>query len=482
MVEQGDRLRYGGELMEVLAVLAEIGGRHDLILQGGGPDPIRVTLTADEVAGSRQPTNDGQGSSAQAIAALWGRWMDWATPRIRAAATATKPIKPYAHQDEAVFTHMLPQPRLRFLLADEPGTGKTAMSAMYLVEGRRRRVITGKVLIVPPAHLVTKWVADLSRLFGIDAEILDSHTARSPRPLRDDIDVWVCSLDRFAHNPDVLAKTAGPNSSWSLVVFDEAHRLTPTSQYLGAARHLVARTHHLLLLTATPHRGKEWFFQSLLNLLDPDMYPVTARPGDNDPSHRRRQQPSNFLRRMKEDLVDHNGGPLFPPRYATTLDVDLQGDELACYEAVISYVDDWYDDRSVLAKSIYGKRAASSITAAVRTLERRRDALGGTQSGHVAVPVPAGFDDPHLAQAAVDDDDAWADAETSVIQARSKDRRGELTALDNTLTELRRWITQGTEPAKWERVQEVCARHNQILDAQVSYPMYQFEHALSNSE
>ncbi len=335
MIERGDHLHWGGELVEVLSVLEERAERVELVLKG--PGGLRqVTLSVLEVEAARQPSNDGGGDSAGAVAGLWGKWMEWATPRIRSAATATKPIRPYAHQDEAVFVHMLPQPRLRFLLADEPGTGKTIMSGMYIAEGRRRRVVPGKVLIVPPAHLVTKWLADLWRYFGVDAERIDSAAARSPRPLRDDVDVWVVSADLLAHNSDVLRKVAGPAASWSLAIFDEAHRLTPTSQYLGAAQQVSKVAHHLLMLTATPHRGKEWYFQCLLNTLDPDLYPVTAGPGDTEPERRLRPAQLHFLRRMKEDLRDHDGKPLFKPRYAETLAVTLSKDELACYEAILS--------------------------------------------------------------------------------------------------------------------------------------------------
>lgn len=423
LVARGDRLVWGGEVVEVLSVLEERRDRVEVILQGAS-GLNKVTLSSDEIDAARQPSNDGEGDSMGALAGLWGKWMEWATPRIRSAATATKPVRPFAHQDEAVFVHMLPQPRLRFLLADEPGTGKTIMSGMYIVEGRRRRVVTGKVLIIPPAHLVSKWLADLWRYFGVDAERLDSASARSPRPLRDDVDVWVLSVDLLAHNPDVLRKVAGPGVSWSLAIFDEAHRLTPTSQFLGAARQVAEVAHHLLMLTATPHRGKEWYFQCLLNTLDPGLYPVTAGPGDAEPDRRLRPSPLHFIRRMKEDLQDHDGQPLFKPRYAETVPVNLRTDEVSCYEAVLDYVDTWYDDRATLARSIYGKRAASSINAAVETLRRRRDTLATGQAGQVPPPAPRGFDDARLIDAAVDDDESWEQAERSIVAERSKDRRG----------------------------------------------------------
>jgi len=163
---------------------------------------------------------------------------------------------------------------------------------------------------------------------------------------------------------------------------------------------------------------------------------------------------------MKEDLRGHDNKPLFKPRYAETLSVDLSGDELAGYDAVLEYVDTWYDDRAVLARSIYGKRAASSLSAAAATLRRRKDNLNASQAGSVAPPAPQGFDDARLSEAAVDDDESWARAEDSIVAERSKDRRGELKAVDNLLAQLDRWVASGKQPAKWEAVLDVCAKHD----------------------
>src|SRR4051794_8779783 len=156
--------------------------------------------------------------------------MQHAVPRIRSAVLATRPLRPYAHQDEAVHGHMLSQPRLRFLLGDEPGTGKTIMAVMYLAEGRRRAPIPRRALFIVPAHLVTKWERDLKRFVGITAEVIDSRVAADPVDLDPRFDTWIVSLDLYSVNADVRRKVAGRQESWSLVVFDEAHRLTPTSQ------------------------------------------------------------------------------------------------------------------------------------------------------------------------------------------------------------------------------------------------------------
>ena len=265
-----------------MATVTESG--IDLIVRRPGGALDDRTLSAAELAAARVPENDGQGISKAALAGLWGRWMQYTSPRLRSAALATRPLRPYAHQDEAVFDHMLPQPRLRFLLADEPGTGKTIMTGMYLVEGRRRGLIPGPAVIVVPAHLVQKWQEELEDFFGVRSSRLTPEVARDPKDLDPRADLWITSVDLFTHNPDVRRKVAGKRASWSLAVFDEAHRLTPTSRYLAAAEELAARSHHLVLLTATPHRGKEHYFRGLCHVLDPELYPWDPE-SDRSDSH-----------------------------------------------------------------------------------------------------------------------------------------------------------------------------------------------------
>ena len=121
---------------------------------------------------------------------------------------------------------MLPEARLRFLLADEPGTGKTIMTGMYMAEARRRLLLPGRTILVVPAHIVTKWIRDLDRFFGIQAIPITAETGRDPLDLRSDVDVWIVSVDLYTYNEDVRRKIAGSRSTWSLAVFDEAHRLT----------------------------------------------------------------------------------------------------------------------------------------------------------------------------------------------------------------------------------------------------------------
>jgi superfamily II DNA or RNA helicase len=457
-IAKDDRILVDGELVTVVAASPASAG-FECIVKSATRGLFEVFVRSDDVGTYKMPASDGTGDSGRAIAAVWAEWMRWAIPRMRSAVLATRPIRPFPHQDDAVFGVMLSQPRLRFLLADEPGTGKTLMTGMYLAEGRRRGLIPGKTVIVVPAHLVEKWIRELRRFLGIDAHRVTAEIGRDPLDLRDDVDVWVVSLDLYTYNSDVRRKIVGSRASWSLAVFDEAHRLTPTSQYLSAARQLTDRTHHLLLLTATPHRGKEHFFQALLHLLDPAIYPwdETAKDYGGTPLRPGRD---NFLRRMKEDLRDLDGNRLFRPRYAETRDVLLTPTESDAYQAVMDYVDTWYPSDSVLARSIYGKRAASSITAAAETLRRRAAALTGSQAGRVDPVAPHGFDRGDLAGADLDSDEAWQDAEHAVLQARSRDRRAELEAVTALTGLVDLALKSKDEPAKWQATNKIMAAHD----------------------
>ena len=214
---------------------------------------------------------------------------------------AAAPVRPSGRR--RLHGHMLAQPRLRFLLGRRARHRQDDHDRHVHRRGHRRGLIPGQTVIIVPAHLVEKWRRDLRRLFGIDADRSPPSSPATPADLDPRVDVWVVSVDLFTHNPDVRRKVAGARASWSLAVFDEAHRLTPTSPVPGRGpSSWPARTHHLLLLTATPHRGKEHFFRGLLNLLDPDALPVGPR---GRPTTRTCAAPQHavFLRRMKEDLI-----------------------------------------------------------------------------------------------------------------------------------------------------------------------------------
>jgi superfamily II DNA or RNA helicase len=458
--KRGQKLKLGDELVTVeTAFETDVG--LDLIVRLSNGQLVDRTVSWEQFTKAGIPENDGRGESDKGLAGLWGRWMQYASPRLRSAALATRPLKPYAHQDEAVFDHMLPQPRLRFLLADEPGTGKTIMTGMYIVEARRRGLIPGPVMIIVPAHLVQKWEEELEDFFGINSGRLTPDVARDPRDLDPRVEVWVTSLDLYTQNAEVRRKAAGSRASWSLVVFDEAHRLTPTSRYLAAAQEIAARSHHLLLLTATPHRGKEHFFRGLCNLLDSSLYPWN--PDSEQYDTRLKPSRMSFLRRMKEELRDLDGKNLFPNRFAETVRVQLAELEFAAYEAVMDYAQSWYGDNATLALSIYGKRAASCLQAAQSTLGRRLEALSGSSAkrglGQIPDAIAEGLRGDRFLSDGFEDPEDLAKAEDAVVGAATTNKPGEIAAVQAVLAQLTAAIEVGGTPAKWRAAETLMSKH-----------------------
>ena len=453
--QNDERLLIRGEIVTVINSEATLDG-HSLVVESPGGQLNRVLLSDVELQAAREQVSGATTDPTRALASLYGWWMLSAADEMRSGALATKPIRQFAHQDEAV-NRMLGQPVLRFLLGDEPGTGKTIMSGLYVIEARRRALIQGRVLVVCPAHLVAKWQRELLTYFGVQAGIVTSEVGRDLRPLREDVDTWLLSIDLYTHNRDVRAKVAGPNASWSLVIFDEAHRLTPTSQHLGSAQQVVDRARHVLLLTATPHRGREDFFRELMHLLDPVHYPL----GSDRPCV---PSSANFLRRMKEHLKDEVGNPLFPNRFSETVPAHQTAMETALYDDVRDYVIDYYGGALTIARIIYGKRAASSTAALQGTLQRRLQHLSGqdlTLAGAIDPRMRAlleGRDTGESTSDVAEDDERWRDVEDQVIGARSLNRREEIREVERLLAATEAIHDEGVF-SKWEKLESVLAQH-----------------------
>jgi superfamily II DNA or RNA helicase len=359
----------------------------------------KIELTSEQAAACEILTEDGGGDSTAVLAGLWTAWMRASTAGARSAALASSPLRPYAHQMNAVYCAMLPQPNLRFLLADEPGTGKTIMAGMYLRESQRLG-FTRRALIVAPAHLVSKWQADFERFFGGGLRTITAQTVRE-HALETGHDLWIVSLDLAAVNPAVQSAIHPDRAGWDTVVFDEAHRLTPTAvSYYQAGELLALNTPRALFMTATPHRGKEWLFRSLLHLVDPDVYPPVA--ANEELTHAVKPGRVHFLRRMKEDLVDFDGVTrLFKGRRATNESIPLNAAEAHFYTQALELVDRFFPANAVpLGRMVYGKRAASSLYALAETLKRRRDGMGSAMPAAAAVDADPDGDDPSTADEA----------------------------------------------------------------------------------
>ena len=302
----------------------------------------------------------------------------------------TADIEPLPHQIEAVYEEMLPRLPLRFLLADDPGAGKTIMSGLYI----RELAIRGdadRVLVVAPGSLVEQWQDELWQRFHLPFDILSRDMVESARTGNPFVErnLLIARIDQLARNEDLQAKLRA--SEWDLVVVDEAHKMA--ARYYGSKLEKTKRyqvgeqlreiTRHLLLLTATPHNGKAEDFQLFLALLDPDRF--AGRPHDG-----KVPDASDMMRRyVKESLLTFDGRRLFPERIAQSVKYNLSPMELDLYNAVTRYVQKEMDKAKAIeeggdrrrglvvgfALTALQRRLASSPEAIYRSLQRRRERL-----------------------------------------------------------------------------------------------------------
>ncbi len=296
-------------------------------------------------------------------------------------------VEPLPHQIRAVYGEMLPRQPLRFLLADDPGAGKTIMAGLYIKELLLRSDVV-RCLVVVPGGLVTQWQDELAEKFALEFKILtrdDIEASRTGNPLAED-NLMIARMDHLARNEDIQGRLEA--TDWDLVVVDEAHRMSAhyegdevrkTHRYqLGE---LLARTtRHLLLLTATPHTGKDDDFGLFMELLDRERF-----EGRNRGTVRRIDTSGLMRRMMKEKLLRFDGRRLFPERLAYTVEFNLSEEEKELYEAVTSYVIEEMNRAERLAGgrgnvvgfalTILQRRLASSPQAIYRSLTRRRERL-----------------------------------------------------------------------------------------------------------
>lgn len=335
-----------------------------------------------------------------------------------AFATEISEIDPLPHQRIAVYQRMLPQSRLRFLLADDAGAGKTIMTGLYVRESLSRRTIR-RVMVVAPAGLVGNWYREMQKLFQLQFKIVVGSDARDGNPfVGPDSDLIVVSIDslRAARLFQCLRDAAV--QPYDLVVFDEAHKLSanrdldgsfrPTDRYrlaeaIAGVRELPDdwrlpwAAHHLLLLTATPHMGKEYPYYCLWRLLEPELFSTETAFANAFVSSRRESRDRYFIRRVKEEMVDLSGKPLYPERLCDTVSYDLsQGDisEQALYERTTAYIRHYYNQARLLnrqaarfAMTVFQRRLASSTWALLCSFRNRFNKLNGLiddiQSGRI---------------------------------------------------------------------------------------------------
>ncbi|MCL5961060.1 MAG: DUF3883 domain-containing protein [Chloroflexi bacterium] len=355
------------------------GALKDCLL--GRVDEANIAIATQE----RPWAFDGDGEAFQL--AVEAKRIDLAFLFDPMMAVHTSNVDALPHQITAVYESMLPRQPLRFVLADDPGAGKTIMAGLYIRE-LLMRADARRVLIVTPGSLVEQWRDELYEKFGLEFRIFSKELeAASPsgNPFEDH-DHLIVRLDQMSRNEDAQEKLC--LAGWDLVVFDEAHKLSAhfygremvRTKRFNFAERVGGHTRHLLLMTATPHNGKEEDFQLLLSLLDSDRFYGKFRDGVH------KVDPSDLMRRMvKEELVKFDGTPLFPERRAYTVNYTLSDIEAALYEAVTHYVQTEMGKADHLdgprkgsvgfALTALQRRLASSPEAIFQSLRRRKERL-----------------------------------------------------------------------------------------------------------
>jgi superfamily II DNA or RNA helicase len=342
---------------------------------------IRVTQASQSAALTGNPTHFRLAAEAHRI-----RLAFQYDPHF---AVSVAQVDPLPHQMDAVYAHVLTQPQIRFLIADDPGAGKTIMAGLALKELKFRGLVE-RTLIVTPANLTDQWRRELQDKFGETFAVINRGTVAGlyGRNVWEDNAQCITSIDFVARQDDILSLLR--DVRWDLCVVDEAHKMAAyrygqkvnKTQRYEFGEFLRERTDHFLFLTATPHKGDPENFALLLQLLDKDLY-VT---GDILAEASAHDENRIMIRRLKEDMKKFDGSPCFPPRKVQTLRYKLTPDELTLYEAVTDYVrnnfrraDDAGNRNVGLALTVLQRRLASSMAAIRLSLERRLKRLRDLQ-------------------------------------------------------------------------------------------------------
>ncbi len=397
-------------------------------------------------------------------------------------AVHTSVVDPLPHQITAVYEAMLPRQPLRFLLADDPGAGKTIMAGLLMKELIARGDLQ-RCLVVCPGSLAEQWQDELYRRFQLPFEILTNDKLEGARTGNWflETNLVIARLDKLSRNEDVQAKLQAPDCRWDLVVCDEAHKMSATffgGEIRTTKRHRLGQllstlTRHFLLMTATPHNGKEEDFQLFLSLLDGDRFEGRFRDGVHA------ADVSDLMRRMvKENLLTFDATPLFPERIAYTVPYRLSDPEAQLYQEVTEYVREEFNRAEALqndkragtvgfALTILQRRLASSPEAIYQSLRRRRERLEknlreletlhrGAEVGRVLASNAPALDDDDLEDLEEAPDQEVEAAEEEILdQATAARTIVELKAEIRTLTRLEGLalgVRRSGEDRKWSEL------------------------------
>jgi len=423
-------------------------------------------------------------------------------------AVHTSIVDPLPHQITAVYEEMLTRQPLRFLLADDPGAGKTIMAGLLIKELLIRGDLQ-RCLICCPGSLAEQWQDELYRRFGLSFDVITRESiesSRSGNPYAER-NLVISRLDHMSRNEDIQAKLE--QVDWDLVICDEAHKMSAsffggevkeTKRY-KLAKLLGAHCRNFLLMTATPHNGKEEDFQLFMALLDADRFEGKFRDGVHQ------ADTSDMMRRLvKEKLVKFDNTPLFPERIASTVTYTLSDAEAALYKDVTEYVREEMNRADRLAQegegrrgntvgfalTILQRRLASSPEAIYQSLRRRRERLEKRlreeqlqkRGGEITVAGTEGrlrslrdADVPLLSDEDLDDLDDAPDAEVERIEEQIADQAtaartiaelgAEIGSLER-LEELALRVRQAGTDRKWDELSRLLQDNDEMFDAEGS--------------
>jgi superfamily II DNA or RNA helicase len=401
-------------------------------------------------------------------------------------AVHTSLVDPLPHQITAVYEAMLPRQPLRFLLADDPGAGKTIMAGLLIKE----LIVRGdlqRCLVVCPGSLVDQWQDELYRRFHLPFDILTNDKLEAARTgnwfLENNL--VIARLDKLSRDESVQDKLKAPDCRWDLIVCDEAHKMSASffgGEVKFTKRHKLGQmlsplTRHFLLMTATPHNGKEEEFQLFMALIDGDRFEGRFRDGVHT------ADVSDLMRRMvKEKLLKFDGTPLFPERIAYTVPYKLSDGETRLYKEVTEYVREQFNRAEALqndkragtvgfALTILQRRLASSPEAIYQSLRRRRERLEKKlrelellQRGAVAQAIAE--QGPTLDQEDVDDLDEAPDNEVAATEEQILDQataartieelKAEIATLQH-LESLALTVSRSGDDRKWRELANLLA-------------------------
>jgi SNF2 family DNA or RNA helicase len=459
---------------------------------GGGQLEERLLYRDDEpslelVETGRPWSFDGDGDLLRLVSEAYRINLAWLFDRYVAITTSL--VEPLPHQISAVYEEMLPRQPMRFLLADDAGAGKTIMAGLLIKELQVRGDLE-RCLIVSPGSLTDQWQDELWEKFGLSFDLLTNDMIQASRTANpfEHSGFLIARMDQLARNEDLQEKLkAAPE--WDLIICDEAHRMS--GHFYGNEIRLTKRyrlgqlvgghCRNFLLMTATPHNGKEEDFQIFLALLDGDRFEGKFRDGVHS------ADPSDLMRRMvKEDLLRFNGKPLFPERLSHTVQYELTSQEAHLYAEVTDYVRDEMNraerfvnegegQRKVnvgFALMTLQRRLASSPEAIFRSLTRRHERLE-SRLREQRLLLKGKTIKLDLGDSVLDgvDESAWDDSYDEAPQDEREDLEGQL--VDNAtaaatieelekeidrlkeLEELARGVVRSGQDAKWNQLNDI---------------------------